>query len=95
MTNEEKVYRVLDQLGIGYSVKQHPPVYTVEEVEQYWSDIPGTHCKNLFLRDQKGKKHYLVVMLHNKRVNMAGLAEQIGDGGSALLPRKGLKNTWG
>ena len=33
MTNEEKVYRVLDQLGVAFG-KQHPPVYTVEEVEQ-------------------------------------------------------------
>lgn len=67
MTNEERVYSFLDKLGIKYTVKQHPPVYTVDEAEKYWSDIPGTHCKNLFLRDQKDKKHYLVVMMYNKK----------------------------
>jgi len=86
---------VLDQLGIEYSVKQPPPVYTVEEVEQYWRDIPGAHCKNLFLRDQKGKKHYLVVMLHNKKVNMAGLAEQIGDGRLSFASEERLEKYLG
>jgi len=95
VTNEEKVYRVLDQLGIKYSVKQHPPVYTVEEVEQYWRDIPGSHCKNLFLRDQKGKKHYLVVMMHNKKVNMASLAEQIGDGRLSFASEERLEKYLG
>jgi Ala-tRNA(Pro) deacylase len=90
MTNEEKVYHVLDGLGIKYTVKQHPPVYTVEEVEQFWSDIPGTHCKNLFLRDQKGKKHYLVVMVHSKKVDMTSLAEQIGDGRMSFASERRL-----
>lgn len=80
MTNPNKVYDKLKQLGITYRVKEHPPVLTVEEAEGYWRDIPGTHCKNLFLRDQKGKRHYLLVIEHSKRADMRSLAEQIGDG---------------
>ena len=95
MTNEEKVYRVLDRLGIGYSAKQHPPVYTVEDVEEFWRDIPGAHCKNLFLCDQKGKKHYLVIMRHDKKVNMAHLAEQIGDGRLSFASEKRLETFLG
>ncbi|MDI6706193.1 MAG: prolyl-tRNA synthetase associated domain-containing protein [Bacillota bacterium] len=80
MGNEKRVYEVLEDLGISYSVKEHPPVFTVEEAEEYWRDVPGTHCKNLFLRDQKGKRHYLVVLEHSKKVDMNNLAGQIGDG---------------
>ena len=53
MTKDQRVYRLLEELGIEYRETQHPPVYTVEEVERYWRDIPGAHCKNLFLRDPK------------------------------------------
>lgn len=95
MTNEQEVYHVLEQLGIDYTVKQHPPVYTVEEVEKFWRDIPGTHCKNLFLRDQKGKKHYLVVMVHSKKVDMANLAGQIGDGRMSFASEERLKKHLG
>jgi Ala-tRNA(Pro) deacylase len=80
MTNPNKVYDTLKQLGINYRVKEHPPVLTVEEAEEHWKDIPGTHCKNLFLRDQKGKRHYLLVIEHSKRADMRSLTEQIGDG---------------
>ena len=37
--NEQKVYGVLDQLGISYTRYEHPPVYTVEEAKEYWQDI--------------------------------------------------------
>ena len=95
MTKDQRVYRLLEELGIEYRETQHPPVYTVEEVERYWRDIPGAHCKNLFLRDPKGKKHYLVVMLHNKKVNMANLAEQIGDGRLGFASEKRLEKYLG
>jgi Ala-tRNA(Pro) deacylase len=95
MTSEERVYRVLDELGIKFAVKQHPPVYTVGEAERFWNGIPGTHCKNLFLRDQRGKKHYLVVMLHDKKADMAALAERIGDGKLSFASERRLEKYLG
>jgi Ala-tRNA(Pro) deacylase len=70
---------VLDALGIPYTLHEHPPVFTVEEAERYWADIPATHCKNLFLRNQKGTRHYLVVLDHRKQADLKRLAEKIGD----------------
>ena len=40
----------------------------------------ATHCKNLFLRNQKGNRHYLVVLEHSKRADLKAVADQIGDG---------------
>ncbi|NLC10913.1 MAG: prolyl-tRNA synthetase associated domain-containing protein [Firmicutes bacterium] len=74
---EQKVYDFLDALGISYKRYEHPPVYTVEEAEKYWEEIGGTHCKNLFLRDAKGKRHFLVVLEHTKKADLKKLAEQI------------------
>jgi len=80
LSQEEQVYRRLADLGITYRRYEHPPVPTVEEAEQYWAGIEATHCKNLFLRNQKGNRHYLVVLLHSKKADLRAVAEQIGDG---------------
>jgi Ala-tRNA(Pro) deacylase len=81
MTPEEaSVVERLRELGIAYERYDHPPVPTVEEAEKYWADIDATHCKNLFLRNQKGSRHYLVVAPHAKKVDLRSLADQIGDG---------------
>ena len=46
----------LEDLGIEYTLHHHEAVFTVEESEKLDSEIPGTHCRNLFLRDKKKKK---------------------------------------
>ena len=58
---ERKVLDALDGLGIPYIRHEHPPVATVEEAEKHWAGLKGTHCKNLFLRNYKGDRHYLVI----------------------------------
>ena len=70
----------LGELGITFSRHEHPPVATVEEARQHWADIDATHCKNLFLRNQKGNRHYLVVLTASKKADLKAVADQIGDG---------------
>jgi Ala-tRNA(Pro) deacylase len=76
---EQKVYETLDKLDISYVRHEHPPVYTVEEAEQHWENITGAHCKNLFLRNKKGNRHYLVVLDSSKRADLKALEKQLGE----------------
>ena len=78
--HEAQVSGRLRELDIPFERHEHPPVATVDEAEQHWAGIDATHCKNLFLRNQKGNRHYLVVLLHSKRADLRAVAEQIGDG---------------
>jgi Ala-tRNA(Pro) deacylase len=81
MTDQETAVAArLAALAIPYTRHEHPPVATVEEAEQHWTGIDATHCKNLFLRNQKGDRHYLVVLTHSKKADLKAVAEQIGDG---------------
>ena len=80
MLPQEVVYERLRALGIEYERYDHPPAATVEQAIGHWADIDATHCKNLFLRNQKGSRHYLLIALHTKRVNLRAVANQIGDG---------------
>ena len=77
---EGPVYARLAELGISYDRHEHPPVATVEEAMWHWDGIDATHCKNLFLRNQKGDRHYLVILMHAKRADLRAIADQIGDG---------------
>jgi Ala-tRNA(Pro) deacylase len=85
----------LAQLGIPFERHEHPAVATVEEAVQHWSDIAATHCKNLFLRNQKGNRHYLVVVLHAKRADLRAVADQIGDGKLSFASPERLKTHLG
>jgi Ala-tRNA(Pro) deacylase len=78
--SEALVYERLDMLGIRYVRHEHPPIASAEAGEQYWSGIEAAHCKNLFMRNQKGNRHYLVILHYQKRANLRAVADQIGDG---------------
>ena len=77
---ERQVVDRLTELAITYERHEHPPVATVEQAEVHWAGIDATHCKNLFLRNQKGNRHYLVVLMHSKKADLRKVADQIGDG---------------
>jgi Ala-tRNA(Pro) deacylase len=78
-TDEEAVYTVLGQLGLSYERHEHPAVFTVEQALEHWSGIDATHCKNLFLRNKKGDRHYLVVAEHSTPIDIAALAVRVGE----------------
>ena len=80
MTQEAAVIARLSELGIPFGRYEHPPVPTVEDALQHWAGIDATHCKNLFLRNQKGNRHYLVIIEHSKKADLRKVADQIGDG---------------
>jgi Ala-tRNA(Pro) deacylase len=67
MERRKKVLDTLNEWGIPYTMYEHPPLPTIEIALEYWKDITATHCKNLFFRNHKGNKHYLVVFeCHNQ-----------------------------
>lgn len=81
VTAEEQVVRErLRALEIPYERYEHPPIATAESAGEHWADIDAVHCKNLFLRNQKGTRHYLVILEHTKRADLRAVADQIGDG---------------
>ena len=74
-----RLYRVLDELGISYEPHEHPPVFTASEAAEHWAGIDGTPVKNLFLRNKKGDRHYLVILPIDKQADLRQLVKAIGD----------------
>lgn len=76
----DEVLRVLTDLGIPYELTEHPPVPTVEDALPYWNQIDATHCKNLFFRNHKGNRHYLVVFRHEQQLRIRDLEQRLKQG---------------
>jgi Ala-tRNA(Pro) deacylase len=77
MTN---LYQFLADNRIEYERHDHPPVYTVADVERLVPPLPAVKTKNLFLRDKKGRRHFLVAVPAQKRVDIKALGTTIGSG---------------
>jgi Ala-tRNA(Pro) deacylase len=73
----EDVYKTLENLNISYKRYNHPPVYTTREAEKYTKNIQGVDTKNLFLKDKKGKRYYLVILPAEERADLKKLAEKV------------------
>ena len=68
---------VLKELGIGFKIHNHPPIFTVAEGAHLKESIPGTHCRNLFLCDKK-KAMTLVVAANETKVDLKALEAKLG-----------------
>ncbi|MGX9756827.1 prolyl-tRNA synthetase associated domain-containing protein [Clostridioides difficile] len=76
--NETKIYNILNKLNIEYDVVEHEAVYTAEQLVILNDITKGCQCKNLFLRNAKGNKYYLIVVRGDKHVDLNSLKEKIG-----------------
>ncbi|MEN6446331.1 MAG: prolyl-tRNA synthetase associated domain-containing protein [Syntrophaceae bacterium] len=67
------IYAFLDSHTIAYERYDHEAVYTCEQADRL--DIPCDQgrTKNLFLRDRKARRHFLVTVGAEKTVDLKGL----------------------
>ena len=78
--NRRRVLALLEERGIPYTLEEHPAAHTIQEMMELGLSHPEWVCKNLFLRDAKGKRHFLVVLEKDKRADLRLLADRLGSG---------------
>jgi Ala-tRNA(Pro) deacylase len=81
--------RFLSEHDIAAERHEHAAVMTVAESERIVPKLPGAKTKNLFLRDKKGARHFLVTVRHDLAVDLLALGAALGAGrlGFASLER--------
>ena len=77
LKSREHMLAHLDEMGIEQRTVLHPPVFTVEQAQEHTSHLAGGHCKNLFLKDRKGRL-WLVTCLDEQQVDINRLAKLLG-----------------
>ncbi|WP_240635919.1 prolyl-tRNA synthetase associated domain-containing protein [Caldimonas tepidiphila] len=70
----EELVRLLEDRGLAYEMVEHVPVFTIEDALKATPSLDGIKTKNVFLRDAKGARHFLVIVPHDKRLDLAALA---------------------
>ncbi|NOX87309.1 MAG: prolyl-tRNA synthetase associated domain-containing protein [Chlorobi bacterium] len=86
----KKVFDTLERLEIPYEVYEHPPLDTIEIALKYWKDIDATHCKNLFFRNHKGNRHYLVIVRDTTPFSIHSLEKKLKQGKLSFSSEKRL-----
>jgi Ala-tRNA(Pro) deacylase len=95
MNGDPSLYRVLNDLEIPYEYHEHPAAPTVEAALKHWKDIDATHCKNLFFRNHKGNRHYLVILEHTNKLAIRDLEQMLKQGKLSLASDRRLEQWLG
>jgi Ala-tRNA(Pro) deacylase len=90
MFGDPKLYQILKELSIDFEYHEHPAGPTIEEALKYWKNIDSTHCKNLFFRNHKGNRHYLVILEHSRQLVIKDLEQRLKQGKISFASEKRL-----
>ena len=80
MNGSEKLYQLLEYLNITFEYIEHPAAPTIEIAKQYWEGHDAKHCKNLFFRNHKGNRHYLVILDCNCDMDIHSIEKKLRQG---------------
>lgn len=79
MEFKEIVYAKLAEMKVPFSVINHKAIFSEKDTEENIFDNDVIIGKNLFLRNNKKNKYYLISLPLNKRANLDKLAELLGE----------------
>lgn len=95
MRGQAELYQLFEKLNIHFEYYEHPPVPTVEEAMRYWKGMEAVKCKNLFFRNHKGNKHYLVILEHTRKLDIKDMEQRLKQGKISLASEKRLQKYLG
>jgi len=95
MRGQPELYNLLEQLSIQYEYHEHPPLATIEDAKIHWEKYKACRCKNIFFRNHKGDRHYLVILEHLRQLNIRDLEQRLKQGKLTFASDQRLKKYLG
>jgi len=95
MRGQTELYRLFERLAIQFEYHEHPPLATIEDARIHWKDYNSGRCKNIFFRNHKGDKHYLVILEHLRQLNIKDLEKRLKQGKLTFASDQRLKKYLG
>ena len=80
MRGQKELYLLFEKLNIQFEYHEHPPLATIEDAKVHWKNYNSGRCKNIFFRNHKGNRHYLVILEHLRQLNIRDLEKQLKQG---------------
>jgi Ala-tRNA(Pro) deacylase len=95
MRGQKELYSLLEELAISFDYHEHPPLATINDAIIHWKDYNSGRCKNIFFRNHKGDKHYLVILEHLRQLNIHDLEKRLKQGKLTFASDQRLKKHLG
>lgn len=76
--NKAEVLNLLEREHIPFRLIEHPPIFTVEEGDAFNMENRDKVVRNLFLRDARKKKYFIVTLYVHKKIDLKELAQVLG-----------------
>jgi Ala-tRNA(Pro) deacylase len=95
MRGQKELYELLERLSINFEYHEHPPLATIEDAKTHWKDYNSGRCKNIFFRNHKGNRHYLVILEHLRLLNIKDLEQRLRQGKLTFASDERLKKYLG
>jgi len=95
MRGQAELYALLDKLAIPFEYHEHPPLATIEDAKIHWVNYNSGRCKNIFFRNHKGDRHYLVILEHLRQLNIKDLEKRLKQGKLSFASDQRLKKYLG
>ncbi len=95
MRGQAELYQLLAKLGIQIEYHEHPPLATIEDARIHWTDYDSGLCKNIFFRNHKGDRHYLVILEHLQQLKIHDLEQRLKQGKLSFASDQRLKKYLG
>lgn len=88
MIGQKIVYDTLQKLEIPFEYFESPRDFDNEDDGKFWKKIGATRCKNLFLRNHKGNRHFLIIADYYKDVEIKKLEDKFKKGKISFASQK-------
>jgi len=95
MRGQKELYDLLESLEIRFDYHEHPPLATNEDAKIHWKDYNSGRCKNIFFRNHKGDRHYLVILEHLRQLDIHDLEKRLKQGKLSFASDQRLKKYLG
>ena len=80
MIGPPALYTLLHQLNIPFDYIEHPPLPTLAAAQHYLHGHDVNLCKNLFFRNHKGNRHYLVILAGDSSMDIHAIEHRLHEG---------------
>jgi Ala-tRNA(Pro) deacylase len=95
MRGQKELYELFERLAIQFEYHEHPPLATIEDAKIHWKEYNSGRCKNIFFRNHKGDRHYLVILEHLRQLNIRDLEQRLRQGKLTFASDERLKKFLG
>ena len=95
MRGQAELYRLLEKLAIQFEYHEHPSLATIEDAKIHWKNYNSGRCKNIFFRNHKGDRHFLVILEHLRQLNIRDLEKRLKQGKLTFASDRRLKKYLG